>query len=87
MMIGFLPDVNVMTLIGINCILAFFMELGNGANYALVPHIHAQKNGYISGIVGAFGNIGGIIFSLVFRFNPGQYFRGYWICGGNSCFV
>jgi NNP family nitrate/nitrite transporter-like MFS transporter len=33
------------TMIGLVAGLAFFMDAGNGANFALVPHIHPQANG------------------------------------------
>jgi NNP family nitrate/nitrite transporter-like MFS transporter len=83
LIIGFLPNMPVFTLIGIMCILAFFMEFGNGANYALVPHLNPHRNGLVSGMVGAGGNVGGIIFSLVFRFNGSgaNYYKSMWICG------
>jgi len=34
-----------------------------------------------SGIVAAFGNIGGVIFAMVFRFEPDPLGKPWWICG------
>ena len=34
----------------------------------------------MSGLAGAFGSLGGVIFALVFRFQPGLG-KGYWIMG------
>ncbi|KAJ5852485.1 uncharacterized protein N7529_011870 [Penicillium soppii] len=47
--------------------LAFFLEGCNGANFAVVPHVHPFANGIVSGIVGGFGNLGGIVFAIIFR--------------------
>jgi NNP family nitrate/nitrite transporter-like MFS transporter len=73
-----LPDLAV--LMGVFSVAAIFSELGNGANFALVPHCNAYNNGVMSGIVGSFGNLGGIIFTLIFRFQP-QQGKAFWIMG------
>ncbi|OQE41229.1 hypothetical protein PENCOP_c005G08584 [Penicillium coprophilum] len=61
--------------------LAFFLEASNGANFALVPHVHPFANGIVSGIVGGFGNLGGIVFAIIFRYNGSSYGRSMWIIG------
>lgn len=81
MLVGFLPNMDVFQLIGVLSCVAVTMEMGNGANYALVPHIFPQRNGFVSGVVGACGNLGGIIFSLIFRYNPNDTFKAMWISG------
>ncbi|KAF5334644.1 hypothetical protein D9611_011951 [Ephemerocybe angulata] len=63
---------------GVFCVAAIFSELGNGANFALVPHCNAYNNGVMSGIVGAAGNTGGILFTLIFRMQPA---KAWWIMG------
>ncbi|KAF8967745.1 nitrate/nitrite porter [Flammula alnicola] len=68
------------TLMGIFSIAATFSELGNGANFALVPHCNPYNNGVMSGMVGSLGNLGGIIFALVFRFQTEQG-KAFWIVG------
>ncbi|TFK34311.1 nitrate transporter [Crucibulum laeve] len=68
------------TLMGIFSVAAIFSEFGNGANFALVPHCNAYNNGVMSGIVGSFGNLGGIVFALVFRFQT-ESGKGFWIMG------
>ncbi|KAF9480636.1 putative high affinity nitrate transporter [Pholiota conissans] len=70
-------------LMGVFSISAIFSELGNGANFSLVPHCNAYNNGVMSGIVGSFGNLGGVIFALVFRFVP-QVGKPFWIMGAIS---
>ncbi|EKD17660.1 uncharacterized protein L3040_003541 [Drepanopeziza brunnea f. sp. 'multigermtubi'] len=61
--------------------LAVFMDAANGANFAVVPHVHPFANGIVSGLVGAAGNLGGIIFAIVFRYNGKNYARVIWIIG------
>lgn len=66
--IGVTNSHNKATLIGlVSGGLAFFLEGANGLNYSLVPHIHPHANGIVSGVVGAFGNLGGIVFAIIFR--------------------
>lgn len=38
-------------------------------------------------MVGAFGNLGGVIFAIVFRYNGTQYGRSIWIIGAISVTV
>ncbi|CAK4034238.1 nitrate transporter [Lecanosticta acicola] len=74
-------------LIGIG--FAFFLEGGNGLIFSLVPHVHPHANGVVSGFTGASGNLGGIIFSIIFRYNVDtvkgvavvNYARSIWIIG------
>jgi len=61
--------------------LAFFLEGANGLNFALVPHVHPQANGIVSGFTGAMGNFGGIIFAIIFRYNGTNYGKTFWIIG------
>ncbi|KAF9007402.1 nitrate transporter [Cyathus striatus] len=68
------------TLMGVFSLAAIFSELGNGANFALVPHCNSYNNGVMSGLVGSFGNLGGIIFALVFRFQT-EVGKAFWIMG------
>jgi MFS transporter, NNP family, nitrate/nitrite transporter len=76
---------NTNTMFGLIAGSAFFIEAGNGANYALVPHVHPHANGIVSGITGAAGDLGGIIFAIIFRFNVTgkvtHYGKSLWIIG------
>lgn len=69
------------TMFGLIAGMAFFHEAGNGANFALVPHVHPFANGILSGLTGAAGNLGGVIFAIIFRYNGTDYARAIWICG------
>ncbi|GAO47401.1 nitrate transporter [Saitoella complicata NRRL Y-17804] len=85
--IGLQRSMSISTLIGAHAAAAVFLEAANGANYALVPHIHPSHNGVVSGITGAMGNFGGVMFSLILRYRTHvvngavatDYHTGYWI--------
>ncbi|KZF24376.1 nitrate transporter CrnA [Xylona heveae TC161] len=69
------------TMFGLFAGMAFFLEGANGANFSLVPHVHPFANGIVSGLTGAAGNLGGIIFAIIFRYNGKDYARSIWIIG------
>lgn len=79
--IGFCDPSRQATIFGLMAGLAFFLEACNGANFAVVPHVHSYANGIVSGLVGGCGNLGGIIFAIVFRYNGARYGRSMWIIG------
>ena len=79
--IGFMPKLHIHSLIAAVAVAAIFTEAGNGANFAVVPHVHPASNGIVSGLTGASGNLGGIVFALIFRFNGTNYHKSYWIIG------
>ncbi|KAL4785306.1 major facilitator superfamily domain-containing protein [Aspergillus varians] len=80
-LIGFLDPHRESLMFGLVVLMAFFIAASNGANFAIVPHVHPSANGIVSGIVGGMGNLGGIIFAIVFRYNGTQYHRSLWIIG------
>ncbi|PBP15669.1 putative Nitrate transporter, partial [Diplocarpon rosae] len=61
------------TMFGLVAGLAVFMDAANGANFAVVPHVHPFANGVLSGVIGAAGNLGGIIFAVIFRYHGKHY--------------
>jgi NNP family nitrate/nitrite transporter-like MFS transporter len=79
--IGLLNPHDESTMFGLIAGMAFFLEAGNGANFALVPHVHPHANGVLSGTVGAMGNFGGVIFAILFRFHGTDYAESFWIMG------
>jgi MFS transporter, NNP family, nitrate/nitrite transporter len=62
-------------------LLALVNEIANGANFSLVPHCNPGSNGFMTGIVGAMGNFGGICFALVWRYIPIPFGKAFWIAG------
>ncbi|KAL8356367.1 hypothetical protein RB601_001600 [Gaeumannomyces tritici] len=82
-LIGRLDPHDQSTMFGLIALMAVFHEAGNGANFALVPHVHPHANGILSGITGAGGNLGGIVFAIIFRFmGDGKNYAGaIWMIG------
>lgn len=79
--IGLMDPRDEATMFGLIAGMAFFLEAGNGANFGLIPHVHPHANGIISGFTGAAGNLGGVIFAILFRFHGNQYQESFWILG------
>ncbi len=48
-------------------IFSLFVQMSEGATYAIVPYINKRALGAISGIVGAGGNFGAMLFGFLFR--------------------
>ena len=46
---------------------ALFLKMANGATYAITPFVNEKNVGLVSGIVGAGGNIGGMLFGFLFK--------------------
>ncbi|KAK0716775.1 major facilitator superfamily domain-containing protein [Lasiosphaeria miniovina] len=82
-LIGTLNPHHLPTMVGLIVLLAVFHEAGNGANFALVPHVFPYANGILSGLTGAGGNLGGVIFAIIFRYMGGgtDYAKGFWVIG------
>ncbi|MCJ1362711.1 hypothetical protein MMC16_001817 [Acarospora aff. strigata] len=79
--IGLVDAHNEGTMFGLVAGMAFFLEGGNGANFSLVPHVHPFANGIVSGVTGAAGNLGGIVYAIIFRVEGKKYGKSIWIIG------
>lgn len=81
--IGKVDPRDLNTFNGLIALMAIFLEAGNGANFALVPHVHPHANGVVSGFTGGIGNLGGVIFAIIFRFmdNGTDYATAFWTIG------
>ena len=57
--------------LAITCMLTFalFLKMANGATYALAPFINQKNVGMVAGVVGAGGNLGGMLMGFLFK-NP-----------------
>ena len=47
---------------------SFFVQAGEGAVFAMVPLIKRRMTGQIAGMVGAYGNVGGVTFLTIYSF-------------------
>ncbi len=70
------------TQIGLIALMAVVSEAGSGACFALVPHCAVRSPGLVTGVVGASGNLGGIIFGLMFRYQAAQACAMAWVASG-----
>jgi NNP family nitrate/nitrite transporter-like MFS transporter len=56
---------------------ALFLKMANGATYAITPFINKNNVGLVSGIVGAGGNVGGMLFGFLFKSNDITYAEAF----------
>ena len=64
---------------------SFFVQAGEGAVFATVPLIKRRMTGQIAGMVGAYGNIGGVCFLMVFSFVSSSIF--FMVIGASAIFI
>jgi NNP family nitrate/nitrite transporter-like MFS transporter len=69
--------------IAILCMLTFalFLKMSNGATYGIVPFINSKNVGLVSGIVGAGGNLGGMLFGFLFKSDSITYVEAFTYIG------
>lgn len=60
---------------------ALFLKMANGATYGIVPFINEKNIGLISGIVGAGGNFGGMLFGFLFKSKDISYMQAFTYIG------
>lgn len=60
---------------------ALFLKMANGATYAIVPFINEKNVGLVSGIVGAGGNVGGMMFGFLFKSESLTYIQAFTYIG------
>ena len=62
----------IVVLLTMSC--SFFVSAGCGAVYAIVPLIKRRMTGQIAGMVGAYGNVGGVLFLTILSFVSSSVF-------------
>ena len=60
---------------------ALFLKMSNGATYGIVPFVNTKNVGLISGIVGAGGNLGGMLFGFLFKSSTITYAQAFTYIG------
>ena len=60
---------------------ALFLKMSNGATYGIVPFINEKNVGLVSGIVGAGGNLGGMMFGFLFKSSAITYVQAFTYIG------
>jgi NNP family nitrate/nitrite transporter-like MFS transporter len=65
---------SLMVAVGVTMMCSFFVQAGEGAVFAMVPLIKRRMTGQIAGMVGAYGNVGAVLFLTVLSFVSPQIF-------------
>jgi NNP family nitrate/nitrite transporter-like MFS transporter len=65
-------SIAVAVLLTMSC--SCFVSAGCGAVYAIVPLIKRRMTGQIAGMVGAYGNVGGVLFLTILSFVSSSLF-------------
>ena len=60
---------------------ALFLKMANGATYGITPFINEKNVGLVSGIVGAGGNVGGMLFGFLFKSESITYMQAFQYIG------
>ena len=68
------PNLGLVYAVCSTFICSLFVNAGNGAIYAMLPMIKRRLTGQIAGIVGAYGNVGGVLFLTAYSFLSAQSF-------------
>jgi len=68
---------------------AVFIKMANGATYSVVPFINKRALGAVAGIIGAGGNVGGVLFGFLFReqslsYATGLFYLGFFVAAASS---
>lgn len=71
--------------VAVTMLCAFFVQAGEGAVFAMVPLIKRRMTGQIAGMVGAYGNVGAVLFLTVLSFVSPQIF--FLTIAGSALFV
>lgn len=61
---------------------AMFLKMANGTTYALVPFVNPKAVGVVSGVVGAGGNVGGMLMGFLFKSQSISYAEAFLYIGG-----
>lgn len=67
LVIAFAHTNTLSTSLGVLIMFSMFVQAAEGSTYGIVPYVNPLATGSISGIIGAGGNVGAVIFGLFFR--------------------
>jgi NNP family nitrate/nitrite transporter-like MFS transporter len=68
------PEWTLWLVVATTILAGIFSKAGSGAVYAMVPLIQRRMTGQFAGMVGAFGNVGGLAFLTVLSFVSSDIF-------------
>ena len=61
--------------------------MSNGATYSVVPFVNQKSLGMVSGIVGAGGNLGALLFAFMFKSESITYDDAFYMIGIGACVI
>ena len=79
------PDWPLFAGVAVTMLCSFFVQAGEGAVFAMVPLIKRRMTGQIAGMVGAYGNVGAVLFLTTLSFVSAQIF--FMVIGGSALVV
>jgi len=62
-------------------VFALFLKMANGATFALTPFMNPKNMGVVAGIVGAGGNVGGMLMGFLFKSSAITYSQAFFYIG------
>ena len=62
------PEFGIAYAVAATFMCSLFVNAGNGTVYAMLPMIKRRLTGQIAGMVGAYGNVGGVLFLTLYSF-------------------
>lgn len=85
--IGILDFYYLFIMVGFIIVMVVFYEVGNGVNFVFVLYVYFYVNGILFGFIGVGGNLGGVVFVIIFCFMDGgsNYVKVFWIIG--VCYI
>ncbi len=63
---------NLTVAIALTMLCAYFVQAGAGATFSIVPLIRKSVTGQIAGSVGAYSNVGGVVYLLIYSLSNAQ---------------
>ncbi len=70
--------------IAITILCSLFVQGAEGATFAVIPFIKRQMTGQISGMAGAYGNVGAVVYLVIYSLVDAQIF--FYILAGGAAF-
>lgn len=76
----------IATVLGLIVLIAAFGFVANAGAYSVYGHLRPKNIGFVAGIIGAGGNVGGLMYTGIFKHYPGVKAAGtlgnkFWIAG------
>ena len=68
----------------ITVVCSMFVQGAEGATFAIIPMIHPKQTGQIAGMAGAYGNVGAVVYLVVFSLVDARTF--FFIIAGGAAF-